>query len=382
MICFIISSLRTGGAERVLCDLANRTPKCAIITLMPSDESPSYPLQSHVQLFRLGDHLTTPFSKSSPWQIIKALYRIRKTIKYLKPKLVVSFLDRINVLTLLLTRGLTVPVVVSERIDPHFHDIGKVWTHLRKLTYPWAKTIVCQTQSAADYFSFPVTIIPNAVAVPSHVKTHYKSIQNIITVGRLVPQKDHITLIRALEDFPDLKLTIYGEGELYHDLQYITSKRSSSLYPDRGLTDQEYGIDKIKSQDFLQDPYLPSLPVKRRHVFLKGIIQDIDQTLSQADLFIFPSLYEGFPNALCEAMRVGLPVIASDCSGNRDIIQDGVNGLLFPVGDRKALKNCLQRLMSNPKLAQELGENAKEIINDYPSEKIFSRWENLFQSSM
>ena len=99
-------------------------------------------------------------------------------------------------------------------------------------------------------------------------------------------------------------------------------------------------------------------------------------------MFIFPSLYEGFPNALCEAMRVGLPVIASDCSGNRDIIQNGVNGLLFPVGDIKALKKCIQHLVSNPKLAQELGENAKKIINDYPPEKIFSKWEALFQRSM
>ncbi len=115
-------------------------------------------------------------------------------------------------------------------------------------------------------------------------------------------------------------------------------------------------------------------------VFLPGVIQDIQTALIDADLFAFPSYYEGFPNALCEALAIGLPVIASNCSGTIDIIQDGAGGRLFPVGDVNALTNLLQELITDISQRVMLSEKAQHVIERFSHPSVMKRWEDvLFQ---
>jgi glycosyltransferase involved in cell wall biosynthesis len=206
-----------------------------------------------------------------------------------------------------------------------------------------------QTQSTANYFpkkfQKSIQIIPNPVVTPAKQKTGILNrVKNIISVGSLTPQKNQTTAILMFSKlapiFPELTLTIYGEGTKRNNLEQL----------------------------------ITNLNLKNR-VFLPGTTKDINKALLEADLFIFPSEYEGFPNALCEAMAIGLPVIASNCSGNIDIIRDKIDGRLFPVGDVETLTNIATELIEDYKQRQLLSENAKTVCDRFGVNKIFNTWD-------
>jgi len=351
----IISSLGSGGSERVLSDLSNhwssQNHKISLITLSPPNSQPFYPLDPTINLIQLNQSsLEFSFIKRFK-NILKRVSCLRKTIKNLNPDIIISFVDVMNITTLLASFWLKIPVIVSERIDPNFHEIAKFYKWLRLKFYPFASKLIVQTNSAAEYFPQDfkkfITIIPNQVVKSEFQKNIYsEKITNIIAVGRLVQQKDHETLINAFYklsiNYPDLTLTIYGEGAERKNLENL-----------------------ITSLNLQNNIYLP------------GAIKNIQEALIKADLFIFPSHYEGFPNALCEAMAVGLPVIASNCSGNVDIIRDGIDGRLFPIGDINALTKIALELLSDPKQCKELAENAKQVCERFHPDRIFALWDQV-----
>ena len=351
----IISSLGPGGAERVLSELANywtlKGHQISLITLASPKSQPFYLLDSRINLIQLNQNQTESSTMKRVKNILKRLFCLRKAIHQLKPDVIVSFIDIMNVTTLIATMGLKIPVVVSERIDPNFHSINKLYTWLRLRFYPFSQKIIVQTKNSANYFpsSFRhfIKIIPNPVVIPKNYKINLsKKVQYIVTVGRLSIQKDHVTLIHAfsnvLKIHPDLTLTIYGEGSERTKLE--------------GL--------------------ITSLSLQHK-VHLPGTTKNIHEALMNADLFIFPSRYEGFPNALCEAMAIGLPVIASNCSGNVDIVRDGVDGRLFPVGNIDALTNITLQLLDDPQQCARLAEEAKKVCNRFHPDHIFTMWDQV-----
>jgi GalNAc-alpha-(1->4)-GalNAc-alpha-(1->3)-diNAcBac-PP-undecaprenol alpha-1,4-N-acetyl-D-galactosaminyltransferase len=357
-IVFCISSLGSGGAERVLSDLANHYAEeghmVSLLTLVSSDTPPFYPIDLRINLIQ-----TNKSSKGRAsilrriCNVSSSLLGIRRAVKTLKADVVVSFIDLMNVRVLLACWGLGVPVIVSERTDPAHHQLPlkRLSEWLRLKLYPMAHRVVVQTQAAARYFTDTlgkeINIIPNMVKRPENIKNQCRDkITNIVTVGRLSAEKNHKTLIMAFSDwakqYPVLTLTIYGEG------------------PERG------NLEKLITEMALQFK-----------VTLPGATKDIQAALLDADLFVFPSRYEGFPNALCEAMATGLPVVASNCSGNTEVIRDGLDGLLFPVGDRPALTKAVLGLLDNPGQCQALSENAVTIAERYGPEKVYGLWDSL-----
>lgn len=352
----VISSLTAGGAERVLSNLANywdaKGHKVTIITL--SAEKPFYSLSETIKLEQL-DQLCEG-SKNFLTRISNILMRIlalRKAIRKSAPDVVLSFVDVMNVATLIACVGLSVPVVVSERIDPHFHPLPWLYKILRRWFYPLARKVVVQTKSAASYFKDlkNTVIIPNAVHQFNPVERDFAlPIKNIVSVGRLCKQKNFSTLIKAFASIynlhTDITLTIYGEGEEHTNLESL----AKSL--------------KIDT-----------------NVFLSGTVPNIQSVLANANLFVFPSHYEGFPNALCEAMAAGLPVIASNCSGNIDVIHDGVNGRLFPVGDVEKLSSLMRELISDSLQCQKLSENGIKLSDIYSPDKIYQLWDEVIEKT-
>jgi len=221
---------------------------------------------------------------------------------------IVSFTDRTNVLTLLAARGLDVPVVVSERIDPRRHSIGSAWNMLRRLTYPSASALVVQTHAvrewATDLVAAPrVAVIPNPLRPASGPIASASGRAYVITaIGRLVPQKGFDVLIRAFamlaEDYPAWSLTIHGEGPERTALESLAATLAVS--------------DRV------------SLP---------GRTNDSARVLNASSIFALPSRYEGFPMVLLEALSCGCACIASGCdSGPAEVVTNRPSGLLVPGG--------------------------------------------------
>ena len=152
----IISSLGPGGAERVLSELANywtlKGHQISLITLASPKSQPFYLLDSRINLIQLNQNQTESSTMKRVKNILKRLFCLRKAIHQLKPDVIVSFIDIMNVTTLIATMGLKIPVVVSERIDPNFHSINKLYTWLRLRFYPFSQKIIVQTKNSANYF--------------------------------------------------------------------------------------------------------------------------------------------------------------------------------------------------------------------------------------
>ena len=349
----IISSLNAGGAERVLSELANHWArngyKVSLVTLAPAGSLPFYPLDQRVDLHQLNKSGAEPSAGKRLKKLVARIYCLRKLLKVLNPDIIISFMDMVNLTVLLSCFNLKIPVIVSERTHPAYHRLPALYSVLRKILYKMADKVVVQTSSAASYFKnlTSVEILPNAVAIPTPIKQDFNTfVKNIISTGRLCPYKGFDTLIRAFANLikihPQLNLTIYGEGQERHALEQL-----------------------IQSLHLADKVHLP------------GTTKNIYEALAAADLFIFPSRYEGFPNALCEAMAVGLPVIASDCSGSRDIVREGIDGRLFPVGDEAALTRLALELLDDAGQRQRLAQNAQAICERFDAARIFALWDEV-----
>jgi glycosyltransferase involved in cell wall biosynthesis len=162
------------------------------------------------------------------------------------------------------------------------------------------------------------------------------------TVGRLLPLKGIVHLLRAIstlrEDFPDLRLEIVGDGPERTDLQ----KQIIAL----GLADI---------------------------VRFLGWLPEVNSAMAGWQIFVQPSLEEGLPVALLEAMAAGLPVIASDVGGIPEIIEEGVTGTLVAPGDPIALSESLREMLLNVELRQRLGDAARLRIRQHFSPEAMVR---------
>ena len=170
----------------------------------------------------------------------------------------------------------------------------------------------------------------------------------LLSVGRLVPQKDHKTLIDAYamlaDDFPDWILQIFGDGEL--------------------RTELEAQIKKLALEKRIQ---------------LSKTTPDIGKEYLSAQIFVVPSLYESFGLATAEALVYGLPAIGfADCPGTNELIKHDQNGVLVR-GERRtfALADGLRRLMSSSNLRKRLGSAGPVSMADFSKEKICAKWEKL-----
>ncbi len=171
----------------------------------------------------------------------------------------------------------------------------------------------------------------------------------IISIGRLEPQKDFKTLIKAFDMIKDKhstwKVKIFGKGDMKDELQeYINSNN-------------------------LED-----------RVFLCGRTEKPFMELKRSKVFVLSSHYEGFPNVLCEGMYAGLACISSDCvSGPRELIDDGENGYLFPVGDEKILAEKLDKLLSSEDFCDIMGNRAKNTVERLKLPVICEKWYEAFR---
>ncbi|PYP90907.1 MAG: glycosyltransferase family 4 protein [Candidatus Angelobacter sp. Gp1-AA117] len=356
----VTSSLARGGAERVMSLLASfwaEQGKEVTILVLNRGDVTAYPLHPSVKLRNLGVNAEPAGNFLRKWfRNIRKVSALRKAIREIQPELAISFIDQVNVVTLLATRGLGIPVVVSERVDPTQYSIGGIWNTLRKLTYPYADALVCQTGASLSYFQQRMTVkgyvISNPVTLPPAgvVRAQQSSTHSCVAMGRLVWQKGFDLLIaafaRVAERHPEWVLKMIGSGPTKDQLE-----------------------DQVRK-----------LGLELRVVFT-GELADPFPVLCAADLFVLSSHFEGFPNALCEAMACGVPAISFDCpSGPAEIIRDGMDGVLVPAGDVAALSAAMDRLMANDEERARLAARAPEVVSRFSKEKVLAQWEQLFDN--
>lgn len=360
-IVLAIYSLECGGAERVLTTLANRWAetghRVTVVTLAKTSES-AYFLHPAVDRVGLG---ATGIARGILNGIRRNLGRIaslRRTLKAVKPDIVVSFMDRTNISILFAARGLGIPVVATEHCDPVQKSIGPLWRALRCLTYPWAYRVVSVSRGIDAHFSWLPAASRAVVYNPIYIET-----------GDIAP--DDPPLILA----PDGKYLL-GMGRLTEqkgfDLLIPAFARLAPKYPDWSLIVLGEGPQRPALTASIEKLGLGS------RCLLPGQFKNPFGILERGHLFVFPSRYEGFPCALLEAMACGLPAVSFDCpTGPNEIIGDGLDGILVPPEDVDALERALDRLMGDEAERARLAANAKEVSGRFGLDETMRQWDLL-----
>jgi glycosyltransferase involved in cell wall biosynthesis len=172
--------------------------------------------------------------------------------------------------------------------------------------------------------------------------------KEIVTVGRITDQKNQMLLLKAFKEinlkYPDYVLKLYGD-----------------------IQDNKVYDKMIK--------YISENRLEGKVIFM-GLKTDIGDYIKDACAFVLPSDYEGMPNALIEAMVLGLPVISTDCpcGGPKMLIEDKKNGMLVPVGDKNALEKVLEYMITHEKEAGNMGQEARKLIELVNPDKICTQW--------
>ncbi len=288
--------------------------------------------------------------------ITKNLYqlkRIRAICKEYNPDVAVSFMKRPNFRLIVSTVGMKFKKIVSVRCDPPHEYTNLVERVLAKTFYRFVDGIVFQTKEARDWFSKPIRnksdIIFNQVDERFFDVKFEGERRDIVTTGRLSTIKNHAMLIDAFSKIAsktDHNVIIYGEGPLRDSLE--------SQIKSLGLCDR---------------------------VFVPGSVSDVIGAVSGAKLFVLSSDYEGMPNALLEALAMGVPSISTDCAGGgpRAIINDGDNALLIPVGNAEILAQKMLWALEHSDNMERMGKNAAVTAQSFHPEKVYVSWRNYLE---
>ncbi len=351
---FVIAGLTGGGAERVLSVLANesadRGHHVTVVTLDPAAPD-FYPLRPAIRRIHLD---VDPGSTGMLHRVsieLHLLLALRAELRRQKPDGVISFSTETNGRVLLASMGLRCRVVVSERSDPASMPLRWVWATLRRTLYRTAHAVVLQTEDARRWIvdntgARRTVVIPNPAPIAEESADEARALPQplMLAMGRLRPEKGIDMLLdafaRTREAHPEWHLGIIGDG------------------PEREM------LERRVADLALGDA-----------VTFAGLLERPTATLRQAQLFVLSSRFEGFPNALVEAMSLGLPAIAFDCpSGPRSIIHHEVDGLLVPAAQVEALAAAISRLMGDSAARARLGAAARDVTSRFAVDRVVTQW--------
>lgn len=365
-ILFVINSLAGGGAERVFMTLVRhsevlREQYDILVVLLDNESEEAYPLPRWVDTVRLDCR----------GSLVLSVARLCRLAIASRPSLIFSFLTRANVAAVIAARMAGNPVVISERVNTTAHlakgRLAVLSRALVRLVYPRADRIIAVSQGVGqtlvDDFGIAqdrVTVINNPIDLQM-IRTMGAEPDSLgatqddwVTMGRLVLNKNVALAIRAFAqaDVPG-RLIILGDGPMRDDLRSLAAASGVGA--------------RVMFAGFIANPYA---------------------VIARCRAYILPSNAEGFPNAMVEAMTLGIPVIATDCpSGPAEILDVEVDsgrpvigrgGLLIPLGDCDAMIAAM-KLMVDSGLRTRLSVAATERVKDYSVEKTITLfWEAMF----
>ncbi len=342
-IVFIISSLSSGGAERVVCNLANNFSKIhKVIILTFFDSESFYKLNEKV----IHKKLNLLKESRNKFESIKNNFNrilvLKNVLKNIDADINISFMTNTNILSIISSKLNRQKIIIAERIVYDFYQ-SKALDILRKFIYTKSNMLVTQTMADKKSYSFMQNVVVIYNPLEINILKHNK--ENIVlAVGRLDKQKGFHNLIKAFSEVKseNWRLCIAGEG-----------------------------IEKENLEKLIVN-------LKLENVELIGKRKDIFNWYAKSSIFVLSSQKEGFPNVLLEAMGIGCASISFDCpNGPAEIIQDEVNGILVENQNTKQLSYQIHRLIEDRNLRQRLVEESVKIKEKYNIVKITREWEEV-----
>ena len=354
-VLFVISCLSYGGAEKNLILVANYLQRKGHgVAVCNFNERPTVRKPDEGVIcfdMEYGEEKTGRYA----WiHTRKMQYKfLAESCKRFSPDVIVSFLNMPNALSVICGKRMHIPVIISERADP-YQAISKI-DRIMHFLYNRADGAVFQTEGAKAFYSEKLqkrsTVIPNPVIISNKDgirHDHSTAGREIAFVGRFeLKQKRQDVMIKAmrivLKSYPDYKLVFWGDGE--------DEARTKELSVSLGISD---------------------------NVVFAGASSNVLADIAQSEMFVLTSDYEGIPNVLIEAMSIGMPCIATDCSpgGARMLLDNGKYGIIVPCGDEQAVADAIVTYIENKELAREYGAKAMCITERFSYDVIMQKWED------
>lgn len=351
----IIPRLNYSGAPKMIAWVSNQLSQngneVTLITLF--SDIVEQKLDSNIHCISLNIARSKSRIKRNTVQMFYLIKKIKEVIDDIKPDCILSFLDASGYFLLWTNRFFwrkrNIKMVISERGDPYTHS--GLSSLVKNKWMKYADVIVFQTEGAKKYYQEAIqkkgVVIPNpVVSEKKYVPVEYKDRKDqIVTAGRLfIEQKRQDLLLDAFQivsqKHPEVNLVIYGDGE---DLEKIRE------------------LIEIK---------------KLNNVYLPGSVKNVKELIRDNKVFVLTSDYEGIPNSLIEAMEVGMPCVATDCSpgGAKTLIRDGINGFIVPRNDPKEIARKIILLLEDEALSDSIAREAVKICDVFSEANIAAAW--------
>lgn len=353
-ILFVINTLGAGGAERAGSTLCNGwAAKGHEVLLVQTFSGGAIDFFALSPLVR-QEALVEDNGRQGAVDILQRMYRLRRIAGEFRPDVIVSFLTNVNLFTMVATAFQGFRLVIAERTDPIMMPMPYLLRIGCRLLYRFADMVVVQTLQQGKRLESRYGIMPRLTTIPNPLPevmpvlertSAPDRVHRIVSLGRLEPSKRVDLIISAFQrlatDYADWELHIFGDG------------------PSEGALQQQ----------------VSSGPASTR-IHLHGRTSEPLTELALADIYASASTFEGFPNALMEAMAVGLPTVSADCfCGPREITDNGRSGLLVPVNDVEALTCAMETLMKDRAKRVNLGALAAQRIRALCSrERVLDQW--------
>lgn len=354
-VVFVQAGLGAGGAEKVVSILARQRAEAGddvhVLAFSTPREGSYFAYPESVRI-------ETPRSESRnpALRIPRRILWLRQRFRQLKPDLIASFLTKPNVLTLAASRGLKIPVIISERNNPTVQAAHPLWHPAGLLLARSAARLVMQTEQARANLPARLrkkaVVIPNPCVIPTGARKNSGDGSRLVAVGRLDRQKGFDLLLEAFAQVATkidrATLTIFGEGAERAALQEQARK----------------------------------LGIAER-VRLPGVTRSPGEWLDAGDIFVLSSRFEGFPNVLVEALAAGFAAVAFDCPwGPSSIVSHEKDGLLVPAEDVEALAQALQRVITEADLRHALAAAAPQAASRYELSNVLGQWTDVFAQAV
>lgn len=358
-IMFYISSLAKAGAQRVILNLTEslleKGHKVTIVTTAIVENE--YDLPKGAGRI-ISDIQGAEITSNRVMNLRNRFLKLRNIWKSEQPDVIISFIGKNNFMAIMTAMGLHIPVVTSVRGEPKEEYYSPVMELLAKTLMGMSAGIVLQTPDAKEYF--PKWMHKKAVILenplnPNFIEKYYDGDRNseIVSVGRIDSNKNQKIMIdafmRIADEFPEMKLVLYGDGE---DREKLINYVNHSSYKER--------------------------------ILFPGAVGNVKERIKKAKVFVLSSNTEGMPNALMEALALGIPCVSTDCpcGGPRMLMEGKENGILVPVGDSDKMAEAMTRILQDNKLWNTYSRNAYRITESLNPGAVNEKWEKYLYSVM